>query len=113
MNYLKRIAVACLTLGSLLLVGCATAPSVVTKTEIVFLTPPENLLKDCKVASPPRKKAYLDSDYEGKEDLLIEFGRAQTTAVAGCNKDKQSLRIWVEREKENRLKAEREKNATK
>ena len=110
MNQIKWVF---LVLLGLMLTGCGHQIITVKETEIVVLTPPANLLKDCEPTVPPAKEKYVELTAREKEEALTEFGRGQTAVIRQCNKDKKSLREWVTKEVENQKKAEKEKNASR
>lgn len=88
--------------------GCATkkedvAPKevVVTKIKTVVRIPPDSLLRDCKIDSPPLAKDYVTKPYKVKEGLLTSFAAKQTVNLGECNKDKASLRKWKQEQLSN------------
>ena len=89
------IALIC---ASALIVGCSSAPKekevVVANTKTIVKLPPDALLKNCAVATPPDAKSYVTKSYEEKEKALVDFAAKQTFNIGECNKDKAALRKW-------------------
>jgi hypothetical protein len=57
---------------------------------VILIVPPANLLLDCKVDKPPAVEKYS----------LLKGWIGQTGNLTNCNKDKTSLRIWVQKQKD-------------
>lgn len=98
MSFLSKLIIVA---AALALAGCGLMqPTVVYRTTV--LSPPDSLLQDCAVTTPPAKDAYaaaaqgvsMEEGLSKREELLTGFALAQTKNLAACNTDKQGLRDW-------------------
>ena len=95
LNYIKPLIV----LLALIVAGCATPePQIkevfITKKEVETRLPPDALLRDCKIATPPNPNIYVKATYKQKEEMLAAYANQQTINLGECNKDKEALRKW-------------------
>lgn len=58
------------------------------------IVPPADMTKNCDITPPPNKQAYLDSNWQGKESLLIKSNQNQIDNLAKCNDRLGKLRNW-------------------
>lgn len=78
-----------------MMVGCATVREVkVIEVKNVLITPPDELMVKCLVEAPPEPVLYISSDWQKKEDLLIQHSLVQMKNLFVCNKMIESLNNW-------------------
>jgi hypothetical protein len=80
-----------------LITGCGHNPTIPEERIVyhtVLVTPPDELLKDCELQSPPDIQKYLMADWSDKEALLVEAYDAALRKAILCNTTKSSLREW-------------------
>lgn len=92
-----------------LLVGCGTKIVYVDKIEYIIKTPPDGLLKDCKIEQPPEPVAFVQMSEEEREIELTKLVAKHQTNLALCNADKRSLRSWSQEQKALEKKANDER----
>lgn len=81
--------------------GCGTTQTIVsTKIKTNVISPPDNLLIDCEITKPPSKSFYLESDWRGKEDLLVKNIKDQISNLTSCNTRISNVRQWIKDQKE-------------
>lgn len=81
---------ACLTLT-----GCACEPKIEYRYKTTLVTPPNQLIEDCEVQTPPDIDAYLaKKTWDEKEAVLTEALQDSIAKMNKCNIDKKSLRTW-------------------
>lgn len=92
-----------------LLVGCGTKTIYVDKIQYVIKTPPEHLLKDCKIEQPPEPVGFVQLSDEDRELALTKLNGKHYKNLELCNVDKKSLRVWTEEQKVLEKKANDER----
>lgn len=83
----RLVGVAVLTVTVLSLNGCTwfCKPSVVYKTDTVYVTPPDALLQKATIPAPPPKDEYLNMSPEGKENALTTYGEGLLRVIKKQN----------------------------
>lgn len=100
---MKRIA-KMLGLGfvAVFLVGCETLPKpvhVLTLTTSVPVEINDNLLRDCRMVSPPDRQAFIQMTSDEREDALSRILLDQYQATSECTQDKVAIRKQLELQK--------------
>jgi hypothetical protein len=85
------------------LTACQTNPSVPEERIVyntILVTPPDELLKDCELQTPPNVDEYMKSDWSGKEELLVTAYNEATKKTILCSVSKKTLREWKQKQQE-------------
>lgn len=90
-------------LVALTLAACQHNPTVpeeriVYKT--ILVTPPDELLKDCELQTPPNVEEYMRSDWSEKEALLVTAYDGAMRKTILCSVSKKTLREWKQKQQE-------------
>jgi hypothetical protein len=94
---------------STLLVGCGTKTVYVDKVQYIIKTPPESLLKDCKIEQPPDPVGFVQMSDEDRETELTKLVAIHNKNLSLCNTDKRGLRAWTQEQKVLEKKANDER----
>lgn len=81
--------------------GCATVTKDVPvyKTNTIYISPPDTLLKSCDVPLPPDKTNYLTLNYTQKEDVLSNYISLLLTSIGNCNEQLKNIQLYVDNQK--------------
>lgn len=85
----------------LLICAFLAACSTITKDNIIYkntntlIVPPDSLMVDCAIASPPDKQTYLTSSSKDKEKILAQYTRDLLDGAGSCNAHMGIIRKWV------------------
>lgn len=71
---------------------------IVTKIKREVVAPPDYLLKDCVIDTPPDPHEYSKANARTKEALLVKHAGRQALNLGKCNADKKALRDWKAKE---------------
>lgn len=78
-----------LTLLTIILTGCASGPKYnkleVAKTDVIYVTIPEELLTPCKPEKPLDVKSYLELKIWEREQHLTEYSVSLLKTIKECN----------------------------
>lgn len=89
------IFIACVLL---ILTGCATTERVVTKTEVKYITVPEEMLKECEVTRPPAVANYVSKTAREKEEILTTYASQLLKDLSNCSDNLDAIRKYQARQ---------------
>ena len=102
-DFTVGVLVALVFLALISVIGCDTAPKVVTKTDVKLVKTPRYLLEKCPVSAPPAKAIYLAARPQEKEDLLSTYITTLLGNLKVCNDQITSIKTFQEKEEKNIL----------
>lgn len=76
------------------LAGCGTNPPPPVVISYIAVLPPDRLLIDCPVISPPEKALYMSMSLGDREGELTEHGIKQNGELTKCHLTSAELRSW-------------------
>lgn len=82
----------CCILASIL-VGCSSAPTQ-TDVRVEVISPPDSLLQEVPIETPPEISDYIYLHYLEKEGILVDKYRAQTLNIERCNSQLRAIQNW-------------------
>lgn len=85
-----------LLLSGILLIGaCQSGEYKPGIRDVVVISPPEHLLTDCDIPSPPDRELYTRAQWEEKEKIWMDAMMAHYRSGRQCNTRMRTIRQWV------------------